>query len=205
MNLLSMHDSAYYTVLYFGESISFRKRMNHKDPVRFLSWFPATHTFMLAKLSPVCSKGTNKAACLGLEAIMAILMSKKLPGMSHEEGRCFNDAHCGYRFWGKGQIGKESLMYVSFEKVDGDFLPIIVHPNFHHIQTTYGTNNDSFTSSMVEKNPFHLHKRVKKVFLKAFQSDKDENMRRCLISCFSTQRKGGGRTLHTSSERRSIC
>ena len=125
-----MHDSAYYTVLYFGESISFRKRMNHKEPVRFLSWFPATHTFMLAKLSPVCSKGTNKAACLGLEAIMAILMSKKLPGMSHEEGRCFNDAHCGYRFWGKGQIGKESLMYVSFEKLMEIFSQLLSIPIF---------------------------------------------------------------------------
>ena len=155
--------------------------MNHKDPVRFLSWFPATHTFMLAKLSPVCSKGTNKAACLGLEAIMAIWMSEKLPGMSHKEGRCFNDAHCGYRFWGKGQIGKESLMYVSFEKVEGDFLPIIVHPNFHHIKTTYGHNNDSsITSSMVEKTPFLPYSRVK------------TRIRRCSISCFSTQREGGG-------------
>ena len=199
-----MHDSAYYTVLYFGESISFCKRMNHKDPVRFLSWFPATHTFMLAKLSPVCSKGTNKAACLGLEAIMAILMSKKLPGMSHEEGRCFNDAHCGYRFWGKGQIGKESLMYVSFEKVEGDLLPIIVHPNFHHVKTTYGHNNDSsITSSMVEKTPFLPYSRVKKVFLKqAFRSYEDEKV---LDLLFQHAEERGGRTLHTSSERRSIC
>jgi hypothetical protein len=190
-----MHDSAYYTVLYFGESISFLKRMSRKDPVRFLSWFPAT--FMLAKLSPVCSKGTNKAACFGLEAIMAILMSEKLPGMRYEEGRCFNDAHCGCRYWGKEAV-QESKTYVSFEKVGGEFLPIIVHPNFHHIRTTYG-NCSSFTSSMVEKTPFLPHSRVEKVFLKAFKSHEDEKVLDLLF-----QRRGGGRTLHSTFERRSI-
>ena len=67
MNLLSMHDEAYYTVFYIGESITFFKRMSRNDPARFLSWFPATHTFMLARLSPVQRiKGTNEAAFLGL-------------------------------------------------------------------------------------------------------------------------------------------
>ena len=176
LNLLSMHDSAYYTVLYFGESISFRKRMRNKDPVRFLCWFPATHTFMLAKLSPVCSKGTNKAACFGLEAIMAILMSEKLPGMRYEEGRCFNIAHCGCRFWGNESVLKESLTYVSFEKIDGELLPIMVHPDFCHIKSTYGFSGTSFSSRMIVKTPFLQHNRVKKVFLKAFQSYKDEEV-----------------------------
>jgi hypothetical protein len=66
LNLQSMKDSDYYTVLYFGESISFRKRMVKNDPARFLSWFPASHTFLLARLSPVRNNGTNKAACFGL-------------------------------------------------------------------------------------------------------------------------------------------
>jgi hypothetical protein len=62
---------------------------------------------MLARLSPVShGKGTNKAACFGLEAIMAILMSNKLPGMCVEEGHCYNDAICGCRFWGDGGIKK---------------------------------------------------------------------------------------------------
>jgi hypothetical protein len=175
LNLLSMKDSDYYTVLYFGESISFLKRMSRKDPVRFLSWFPATHTFMLAKLSPVCSKGTNKAACFGLEAIMAILMSEKLPGMRYEEGRCFNDAHCGCRFWGENAV-KESLTYVSYEKVDGKFLPINFHPDIDHVRNTYGRTNASFTSSMIVKTPFLQHNRVKKVFLKAFNSREEEKV-----------------------------
>jgi hypothetical protein len=132
LNLSSMQDSDFYTVLYIGESIEFRKRMTYKDPVRFLSWFPATHTFLLARLSPVSrNKRTNKAACFGLESIMAILMSYKLPGMSYEEGRCFNDAHCGCRFWGN-VCGRENLTYVSYKKVDGEFLPIMVHPSFKH-------------------------------------------------------------------------
>jgi hypothetical protein len=148
MNLLSMHDEAYYTVFYIGESITFFKRMSRNDPARFLSWFPATHTFMLAKPSPVqCSKVTNKAAYLGLEAIMAIWMSNKLPGMCIEEGHCFNDACCGCRFWGQGGFN-ENLTYVSFEKVEGDFLRIMVHPEFRHINHTYGYNDTSFTSSM---------------------------------------------------------
>ena len=143
-------------------------------PLRFLSWFPATHTFMLARLSPVPrGKGTNKAACFGLEAIRAIWMSNKLPGMSYEEGHCYNDAYCGCRFLGKGAT-IESLTYVSFEKVDGDFLPIMVHPDLGHVGKTYGYNRSSFTSSMVEKTPFLPHIRVKKVFLKAFESYKDE-------------------------------
>ncbi len=176
LNLSSMQDSDFYTVLYIGESISFLQRMSRKDPARFLSWFPATHTFMLARLSPVSrNKRTNKAACFGLESIMAILMSYKLPGMSYEEGRCFNYAHCGCRFWGNKSVQQESLTYVSFEKVDGEFLPIMVHPSFKHIEITYGQNKISFFSSMIIKTPFLPHPRVKKVFLKAFQSYKDEN------------------------------
>jgi hypothetical protein len=67
LNLLSMHDEAYCTALYIGECLNFQRRMSNNDPARFLSWFPATHTFMLAQLSPVQRiKGTNKAACLGL-------------------------------------------------------------------------------------------------------------------------------------------
>ena len=177
LNLSSMQDSDFYTVLYIGESIEFRKRMTCKDPVRFLSWFPATHTFLLARLSPVSrNKRTNKAACLGLEATLAILMCNKLPGMSYEEGRCFNDAHCGCRFWGNESVLQESLTYVSFEKVDGEFLPIMVHPSFKHIEITYGQNHITFSSSMIIKTPFLQHTRVKNVFLKAFKSYKDEEM-----------------------------
>ena len=172
-----MHDSAFYTVLYIGESIVFRQRMLCNDPVRFLSWFPATHTFLLTRLSPVSrEKRTNKAACLGLDAIMAILMNYKLPGMSYVEGRCFNDAHCGCRFWGNNLHGREKLTFVSFEKVDGEFLPIMVHPEFAHIRRTYGYYASSFTISMIEKTPFLPHNRVKKVFLKAFKSIKDEEV-----------------------------
>ena len=99
-----------------------------------------------------CSKVTNKAAYLGLEAIMAIWMSNKLPGMCIEEGHCFNDACCGCRFWGQGGFN-DNLTYVSFEKVEGDFLRIVVHPEFLHINHTYGYNDTSFTSSM---NFFYL-------------------------------------------------
>jgi hypothetical protein len=104
---------------------------------------------------------------------MAILMSKKLPGMCIEEGRCFNDAPCGCRFWG-GFGNNKHLTYVSFEKVLGEFLPIMLHPDLRHVENTYGGTASSFTSSMVEKTPFLQHFRVKKVFVKAFQSDKDE-------------------------------
>ena len=174
LNLLSMHDEAYYTVLYIGESIQFSKRMSDKDPVRFLSWFPATHTFMLATMSPVSSKkGTNKAACFGLEAIMAILMRNKLLGMNYKEGRCFNEAHCGCRFWGKEAL-MESLTYVSFEKVDDEFLPIMVHPNLQHVQSTYGDAGTLLNLSMITKTPFYPHNRVEKVFIKAFKSYDDE-------------------------------
>jgi len=134
LNLSRMHDEVYYTVLYFGESILFQIRMSQKYPVRFLSWFPAMHTFMLARLSPVSrSKTTNKTACFGLEAIMAILMRNKLPGVSYDEGCCFNEAHCGCRFWGKEAI-RETFSYVPYEKVNGDFLPIMVHPDLRHVE-----------------------------------------------------------------------
>jgi hypothetical protein len=37
LNLLKIHDEAYYTVLDIGEAIGFLRRMSQKDPVRFLS------------------------------------------------------------------------------------------------------------------------------------------------------------------------
>ena len=37
LNLLEIHDEAYYTVLYIGEAIGFLRRMSQKDPVPFLS------------------------------------------------------------------------------------------------------------------------------------------------------------------------
>ncbi len=173
-NLRNKQDDYFYTGLYFCESLEFHRRMSHNDPLRFLYLFPAMHTFMLARLSPVpCERGTNKAACFGLEAIMAIWMSNKLPGMSYEEGHCYNDAYCGCRFWGKGAV-KKSLTYVSFEKVDGDFLPIMGHSDLHHIRRTYDKNNTSFTSSMIVNTPFIPHLRVKKILLKAFSLYKDE-------------------------------
>jgi hypothetical protein len=54
------------------------------------------------------------------------------------------------------------LTYVSFEKVEGDFLPIMVHPDFCHIKHTYGSNGSSFTSSMIVNTPFLPHIRVNK-------------------------------------------
>ena len=159
-----------------------------KDPVRFLSWFPATHSFLLAKLIPVRNKGTNKAACLGLEAIMAILMTKKLPGMCIKEGRCFNDAHCGCRLWGDFGTNK-NLTYVSFEKVLGEFLPIMLHPDIRHVRNTYGGIGSSFTSSMVMKTPFLQHNRVKKVFVKGFKLPGDEKVLDLLFQ--HTEERGG--------------
>ena len=160
-------------------------------PLRFLSWFPATHTFMLARLSPVPrGKGTNKAACFGLEAIRAIWMSNKLPGMSYEEGHCYNDAYCGCRFLGKGAT-IESLTYVSFEKVDEDFLPIMVYSDLRHFKRTYSENSTSFTSSMIVNTPFIPHPRVKKIFLKAFSSYKDEWEIKLLFQQ-AVERGGGG-------------
>ena len=72
------------------------------------------------------------------------------------------------------------MTYVSYEKVDGEFLPIMVHPSFKHIKSTYGSTYGStvasFTSSMIIKTPFLPHTRVKNVFLKAFKSYEDEEM-----------------------------
>ena len=90
--------------------------------------------------------------------------------MSNEEGHCFNDAHCGCRYWGGGGI-HENFGYVSFEKV-----PLMVHPGFQHIKHTYGGNGSSFTSSMIVNTPFIPHVRVKTVFLKAFKSHEDEKV-----------------------------
>jgi hypothetical protein len=84
---------------------------------------------------------------------MAILLSNKLPGLSCEEGHCFNDAHCGCRFWGNGCF-IESLTYVSFEEVDDVFLPIMVHPDLRHVQNTYGNIGTSLISSMIVNTPF---------------------------------------------------
>jgi hypothetical protein len=141
---------------------------------------------MLAQLSPLSRvKRTNKAACFGLEAIMAIWMSNKLPGMSYKEGRCFNDAICGY--WGCRDIYK-NLTYVSFEKVQGDFLPIMVHPDIRHIKQTYG-HNGLFSSSMIVKTPFLSHVRLKKVFLKAFKSYQDEEVLELLFQ--QAEERGG--------------
>ena len=143
------------------------------------------------------AESTNKAACLGLEAIMAILLSNKFPGMSYEEGHCFNDAHCGCRFWGKGYL-KDSLTYVSFEKVDGDFLPIMVHPNLRHVTNTYSGNGTSFISSTIVNTPFLPHDRVKKVFMKAFKSYEDEEEIEILFQ--QAEERGGGGHISQASE-----
>ena len=43
-----MHDEAYYMVLYFGESLEFRKIMSLNATLRFLSWFQlCTHSCWL--------------------------------------------------------------------------------------------------------------------------------------------------------------
>ena len=68
------------------------------------------------------------------------------------------------------------MTYVSYEKVDGEFLPIMVHPSFMNIKITYGHSHISLTSSMIIKTPFLQHTRVKNVFLKAFKSYEDEEM-----------------------------
>jgi len=197
LNLSRMHDEAYYTVLYFGETTMFRQRMARKYPARFLSWFQATHTFMLARLSPVsCSKTTNKAACFGLEAIMAILLRNKLPGMSYEEGGCFNETHCGCRYWGEEAV-KETRTYVSYEKVDGDFLPIMVHPNLRRVENSYGNCGKNLISSMIVKTPFLPHNRVGKVFMKAFKSNEDEKEIELLFQQ-AEERGGGGNSIQAS-------
>jgi hypothetical protein len=124
---------------------------------------------------------------------MAIWMSNKLPGMCIEEGRCFNDACCGCRFWGQGGFN-ENLTYVSFEKVEGDFLPIMVHPDFHLLKLTYGNNGSSFTSSMKVNTPFLPHIRVKKVFLKAFSSYDDREVLELPFQ--QAEERGGGDISH---------
>jgi hypothetical protein len=44
VNLVSMHDDDWYTVLYCGETITtFDARMKQKDPRWFLDWILATH------------------------------------------------------------------------------------------------------------------------------------------------------------------
>jgi hypothetical protein len=128
---------------------------------------------------------------------MAILLSNKFPGMSYEEGHCFNDAHCGCRFWGKGYL-KESLTYASFEKVDGDFLPIMVHPNLRHVTNTYGGNGTSFISSTIVNTPFLPHDRVKKVFMKAFKSYEDEEEIELLFQ--QAEERGGGGHISQASK-----
>ena len=50
-NHLNKQDDYFYTGLYIGESLKFCMRMSRNHPLQFLSWFPATHTFMLAWLS----------------------------------------------------------------------------------------------------------------------------------------------------------
>jgi hypothetical protein len=104
---------------------------------------------------------------------MAILLRNKLPGMSYEEGGCFNETHCGCRYWGEEAV-KETRTYVSYEKVDGDFLPIMVHPNLRHVENSYGNCGKNLISSMIVKTPFLPHNRVGKVFMKAFKSNEDE-------------------------------
>jgi hypothetical protein len=109
-------------------------------------------------------------------------------------------AYCGCRFWGKGGTN-EYLTYVSFETKNGEFLPIMVHPDFYHIGCTYGNIGSSFTSSMIVKTPFFPHPRVKKVFLKAFASYDDEEVLELL---FQHAEERGGRTFPTSCKRRWI-
>ena len=88
---------------------------------------------------------------------------------------------------GKDQY--KDLTYVSFEKVEGEYLPIIVHPDFKHIRFTYSFLASSFNTSMVEKTPFLSHNRVKKVFIKGFKSHEDEKVLDLLLQ--HTEERGG--------------
>ena len=86
-------------------------------------------------------------------------------------------------------------------KVEGDFLPIMVHPDFHHLKLTYDNNGSSFTSSMLVNTPFLPHIRVKKVFLKVFLSYDDREVLKLLFEQ-AEERGGGG--IPTSFKRRWI-
>ncbi len=156
-NLASLKDDDVYTVLYFGETIEFHARMAKKYPDQFLSWFPATHAFMLAQLRPdLRDKNAMKAACYGLEANMAIWMSHKLPVLSsYKYGCSFNVGHCGCR-WISSHASDSENTYVSYEKVDGVFLPLMVHPNLKDIRNIFGDfkTTQTFTSTQIINTPF---------------------------------------------------
>ena len=171
LNLLGMDDEDYYTVLYIGESICFRIRMNFKDPVRFLSWFPATHVFMVAQLrTDQHNKNTLKAACLGLEACLAILMSFRLPGLKYNTGRCFNNGDCGCRFWGNGDdCFSSSWTYKTFEKVGEEFLPLMVHQNFKDLERVFGIERGENSGVKIQTSQsFTQFSNNSKVYVKAF-------------------------------------
>jgi hypothetical protein len=124
MNLSSMNDDDWYTVLYCGETIkTFGGRMKAKDPRWFLGWFPATHIFRIAVVhfsGPWNEQNKNlmSGATRALEAGNAAWLNHVLPGL--DVGHSFNIAHCGHRFFPRNryQMG-DSFVYVSFQMIEG--------------------------------------------------------------------------------------
>ena len=70
----------------------------------------------------------------------------------------------------------------------------MVHPDLHHVQQTYGENGSSFTTSMNVYTPYIPHARIKKVFLKAFSSYKDEGEIELLFQ--QAEERGGEEISH---------
>jgi hypothetical protein len=85
------------------------------------------------------NKCSLKAACLSLEVCVAILMSFRLPWFKYKNGQCFNESHCGCRFWSNNEgCLRSSWTYISFKKVGKKSVPLMVHQDIHDFWCVFG-------------------------------------------------------------------
>ena len=166
-NLESLPDDEHYTAFYVGETTqTFLERMSVNYPIEFLSAFPATHMFKLSQVKPGTRKDLCKYAPYAMEAFVAVWLENKLGDVSHFSGRFLNFEICGYRSF-LGPFGvEENYTYVSYEiESGGTYKPLVVHPTWKHVRTTYGDKGDMHAP---KHNSYVAHHRVNTVFLRRF-------------------------------------
>jgi hypothetical protein len=96
-SLTNLDDNAYFTALYFGESmLTFRQRMAFHYPIHFYEWFgPWTYSFVISRTKKNVQKQYVKCAVYVSEGLIACLMKSLLTEYSIHS---MNDAPCGKRF-----------------------------------------------------------------------------------------------------------
>jgi hypothetical protein len=138
VSLTMLDDNAYFTALYFGESMqTFSARMYKNYPIHFYEWFgPFTYSFVISRTKKSVQKQYVKCAGYVSEGLIACMMKSLLPEYSIHS---MNNAPCGKRFG--SATGNYFRMYAIIETLaDGVQKVLTVDSNWMELSNRIGHN-----------------------------------------------------------------